>query len=245
MCLAAIIFIKRIYLALPFYNNHFEAIFSSFAFVLISGATLLFNSEFLEVKIINPFTKGFFFFELLLCTLLSLLSFWIKQYHLFAQIMYTFVFIYALIVFLMVIFQEVRHFNKFSFHTKLKFGVYFFITINILIISGSYALYKHPSLPPLALLLSIVFYLEIELMIHALSKKESNPINYNDKQIIQLLCDGCIYKEISYQMGIPLNTLKKRITEIYRVHNVSTRNELINLNNTPNEEEIITAENLN
>ena len=155
MCLAAIIFIKRIYLALPFYNNHFEAIFSSFAFVLISGATLLFNSEFLEVKIINPFTKGFFFFELLLCTLLSLLSFWIKQYHLFAQIMYTFVFIYALIVFLMVIFQEVNTLiSFFPYQTKVWCLLYNNI---ILIISGSYALYKHPSLPPLALLLSIVF----------------------------------------------------------------------------------------
>ena len=53
-------------------------------------------------------------------------------------------------------------------------------------------------------------------------------LNYKERKIIDMLIKGNVYKEISFELNIPINTLKSRISKIYKTVKVQNKIELIN-----------------
>jgi len=54
------------------------------------------------------------------------------------------------------------------------------------------------------------------------------PITKREMQLLELLADGLLYKEIAQQLGITVGTVKQHIHKIYDKLQVNNRTEAIN-----------------
>lgn len=58
--------------------------------------------------------------------------------------------------------------------------------------------------------------------------KEALPITERERQLLQLLAKGYLYKEIAHNLGITIGTVKQTIHKIYEKLHVSNKTEAIN-----------------
>lgn len=102
---------------------------------------------------------------------------------------------------------------------------------NIVVIMIYHTLMLTPPAWFLASIFIVICYMEIELMYKSIEdttiSNHSAKIDNTDIMIIDMLKEGKAYKEISYDIKMPVNTLKKRISNIYKAYSVPNRNALI------------------
>lgn len=199
---------------------------------LISGAAVYFYHYYLEVKVINPVTIFYFYFELTAAFFLVFLTAALENSHLLSAIAHLNVFIYSIIV-ISIMFIEVfinkSHVNKIRFFAILTMQASFLIM----------TLFKTLVLPiPVILyagIFSMVIVMEIEMLFQTKIEEKGEKVLFDlsdlkekDRMIIELLFRGLEYKEIAVETNLKVNTIKKYINRIYKEYGVKNKTELMN-----------------
>ncbi len=227
-----ILFLKRVYPMLDrIYFSCIDIIFGMLNFVFISGATVLFSKYFLNIDSITKSTKRYFIIQMIIALFLILINFFAPNLELYSKIVHGLVFFYAIYLFLIILYHLKFNMHHLTSRYFIRYLLFLLMQGNIIVIMFYYTINKSPPVYFLSSIFIVIIYLEIELLLKSMGNdiKIKNQMNLDsfDQNIIDKLMNGKIYKEISYELNIPVNTLKKRISNIYYHYGVDSRNELI------------------
>ena len=215
-----VLFLKRVYPMLDtIYFPCIDKIFGMLNFVFISGATVLFSKYFLNINSVTKSTKRYFIIQLIVALLLILVNFFVTNLELYSEIVHSLVFFYAIYLFIIILYHLIFNLHHLTMRYFIRYLLFLLMQGNIIVIMFYYTFNKSPPVYFLSSIFVVVIYLEIELLMKSMGNdiKIKNQVNLDsfDQNIIEKLLNGKVYKEISYELNIPVNTLKKRISNIY------------------------------
>lgn len=236
-----------------FFESDFAASFRCIEVLnitLVSGTTIYFSKYFLNLDIMNRFTKVYFIVELLVAFIALVCFLFTRYISIFYHISYAMVTLYAFYLLFFIIDTYVRNHRKFSVRMKIRYLMFVIMHVSLIYITFSRLIENRVSMSFYFAIFVMIGYLEIDIINRALytdayqksllyvdkARKNRGYAHKNNErvltdsletQIIKLLVEGKIYKEVAFETKIPFNTVKKMISSIYKKNNVKNRNELM------------------
>lgn len=230
----SVLIIKRI---IPFYNidlfNKINKTSTLIYLPLMSCAAFYLAKYFLSIETINPLTISYLLLELVL----SFAFFLLRNSHLDLF----FIIINIIVMGSSILLQWIIGFKYFKtqkdlgLRLKIRFLLFTYINISLFILLYYNILNQNSPFFFCFTIFLMIGYMEIDIILKAVSFPEFNLISVKeefsdetDNIIFKMLLAGKLYREISESTGISINTVKKRISGIYKKYGVSTRAELLN-----------------
>lgn len=213
---------------------------------LVSGATVYLSQYFLSLVTLTKISITYFIFEVVFSVATFILYMLNFDFPILRNICFLLVAIYAFYLLLVIVNDLIHNSIFFSRKKKLHYAIFIVFHLSNTVLCFS-LLNSSWNLLPVFLYIEVIlviFYLDFFILFRPTefyqAIESSNPSTFvaskqlyfpeaEEGKIIQLILAGKSYKEISFEMKIPFNTVKRKISYIYRKYNVKNRNQLIAL----------------
>lgn len=212
---------------------------------LVSGATVYLAQYFLSLVTLTKISIAYFIFEVAFSVVTFVLYTLNFNFPILRYICFFLVAVYAFYLLLVIVSDLYQ--NNIFFSRKKKFHYAIFILLHLSNIVLCFSLLNPQwNLLPVFLYIEIIlviFYLDFFILLRPTVFYQATINTQNtfvgakqlpfpeaeEGKMIQLILNGKSYKEISFEMKIPFNTVKKKISYIYKKYNVKNKNQLMAL----------------
>lgn len=214
---------------------------------LASGATVYLSQHFLSLATLTKVSLTYFGVEVAFSSVTFILYMLKFNFPILRDICFLLVAIYAFYLLLIIVNDLIHNGTFFSRKKKFDYAIFILFHLSNTVLCFS-LLNPSWNLLPIFLYIEVIlviFYLDFFILLRPIEFYQAtvNSGNPNtlaaskqlyfpeaeEGKIIQLILSGKSYKEISFELKIPFNTVKKKISYIYRKYNVKGRNYLIAL----------------
>ncbi len=242
---AAIFVNKRLFKILFDVAPSFTESLDFLLLTLVSGATVYLAQYFLSLVTLTKISIAYFIFEVAFSVATFTLYMLNFDLPMLRYICFFLVAVYAFYLLLVIVNNLFRNSVFFSRKKKLHYAIFILLHSSNIVLCFS-LLNPQWNLLPIFLyieIILIIFYLDFFILLRPTafyqattgnSGKSSGSVQLpfpeeEEGKMIQLILNGKSYKEISFEMNIPFNTVKKKISYIYKKYNVKNKNQLMAL----------------
>lgn len=213
---------------------------------LASGATVYLARYFLSLTVLTKFSVFYFLGELLF-SIITYISYMMGfKNPILGDICLLLVAIYAFYLLLVIVSDFISNNIFFLTNKKVHYLIFILLHVSNIVLCFSLLNPKYNLLPFFLYIeiILIIFYLDFFILLRptafyqARANNENTVNNSNkhfsfpeneEREIIEMILAGKSYKEISFELKIPFNTVKKKISHLYKKYNVMNKNQLMAL----------------